>query len=224
MIHRRQFLGAAAAALPLRGTFRDPRGAARRSSRSSSTICSVRRRRPRPRCSSRGRERVMDDSGGRVKIEIYPVDVARRHAAAALQPGARRRRRHRLDGERLHGRSSSRARRCSSCRPSTPTTSIATNLAMREMFDEYLAEEYRDVHVLFDARACRPGHPDGRHAGPHARRSRRQEDARSGADGHRDHRAARRHAGAACRCPTSRRRSSTTPSTARSSPGRSSRR
>ena len=51
------------------------------------------------------------------------LDVAWRLAAAALPPGRRRGRRHRVDGERLHARALSADARSSSCRRSTPTTS-----------------------------------------------------------------------------------------------------
>ncbi len=116
----------------------------------------ARRRRTR-RCSSRGRRRVEKASGGKVKIELYPAMSLGGKPPAAHQPGARRRGRHRLDGERLHRRTCSRARRCSSCRSSSPTTRPRPTSRCATCSSEYLADGLQGRARDVPARARGPG-------------------------------------------------------------------
>jgi TRAP-type C4-dicarboxylate transport system substrate-binding protein len=94
-------------------------------------------------------QRVMDASGGRVKIEIYP-SMSLGGAPPQLFGQAR-------DGVvdivwTVNGYTAGLFPRSEVFELPTIYTNniVATNLAMRELFDEYLAEEYRDVHVLFN--------------------------------------------------------------------------
>ena len=122
MIGRRQFLAAAAthrrdARLPAAGLGAEPGGGAEAA--------------PLPRAEVAGADEDAGALGGGDPGRLgrpgedrdLSVDVARRLAAAAVPAGRRRGRRHHLDGERLHARACSRARRSSSCRRSSPTTS-----------------------------------------------------------------------------------------------------
>ena len=128
-------------------------------------------------------KRIEEDSGGRIKIEIYPS-----MSLGGTPPQLFRQAR---DGVvdiiwTVNGYTPGLFPRTEvfELPTSSPTTSIATNLAMREMFDEYLAQEYEDVHVLFKHVHAGPGDPDGEQAGAHAGRPRGQEDARARADRH----------------------------------------
>ena len=94
-------------------------------------------------------EKIQADSGGRVKIEIYPA-MSLGGTPADLFKQAR-------DGVvdivwTVNGYTAGLFPRSEVFELATVYTNniIAANLAMREMFDEYLAEEYRDVHVLFN--------------------------------------------------------------------------
>ena len=125
-------------------------------------------------------------------------DGARRRTARALRPGARRRRRHRLDPARLHAR----------CVPALRGVRAADRASRQRGGD--LARNPGRVRSDRaglrgrapdpDLRACRPGAPYGRQADPQGRGSRRAEAAHPVAH-RRDAdrglgRAAGRHAGA----------------------------
>ena len=72
-----------------------------------------------------------------------PLDAARRHAAAALRSGARRRRRHRLDLARLHARPLPDASRCSSCRSSPTSARVPNARAVQEFAEANLRDGVR---------------------------------------------------------------------------------
>jgi TRAP-type C4-dicarboxylate transport system substrate-binding protein len=91
---------------------------------------------------------IEKESGGRVKIEIYPA-MSLGGSPPQLFGQAR-------DGIvdivwTVNGYTAGVFPRSEVFELPTIYTNdiVATNLAMREMFDQYLAEEYRDVHVLF---------------------------------------------------------------------------
>jgi TRAP-type C4-dicarboxylate transport system substrate-binding protein len=91
---------------------------------------------------------IEQDSGGRIKIEIYP-SMSLGGAPPALI-------RQVTDGVvdivwTVNGYTPNLFPRSEVFElPTVFTNDIeATNLAMREVFDQYLAEEYKDVHVLF---------------------------------------------------------------------------
>lgn len=93
-------------------------------------------------------EKVQADSGGRIKIEIYP-SMSLGGAPPQLFGQVR-------DGVvdiiwTVNGYTAGVFPRSEVFElPTIFTNDItATNLAMREMFEQHLAEEYRDVHVLF---------------------------------------------------------------------------
>ena len=110
-------------------------------------------------------EAHQDDSGGRDQDRDLPLDVARRRAAPAVPPGCRRRRRHRLDGERLHGRLVSRVPRFSSCRPSLPTTSPRPTSPCAIFSTSHLADRVQGCARPVPACSCRSGDPDGERTG-----------------------------------------------------------
>jgi TRAP-type C4-dicarboxylate transport system substrate-binding protein len=94
-------------------------------------------------------EKIQADSGGRVKIDIYPA-MSLGGTPADLFKQAR-------DGVvdivwTVNGYTAGLFPRSEVFElPTVFTNNIAAaNLAMREMFDQYLAEEYRDVHVLYN--------------------------------------------------------------------------
>ena len=101
------------------------------------------------------------------------LDVARRRAARALQPGARRRRRHRLDPARLHAR-----------RVPAHRGVRAADRASRQRRGDLARDpgRVRSDRAGFrgrpsdpDLRPCRPGAPHGRQADPQGRGPRRAE-------------------------------------------------
>ena len=71
-------------------------------------------------------QKVGQESGGTDQDRHLPLDAARRHAAAALRSGPRRRRRPRLDAARQHARPLPGHARCSSC-PSCRTARRVVN-------------------------------------------------------------------------------------------------
>ncbi len=159
-------------------------------------------------------ERIFKDSDGRVKIDIYP--------AMSLGGAPPQLVRQVADGVvdiiwTVNGYTPSLFPRSEVFElPTIFTNDIkATNLAMRDMFDQYLADEFKDVHVLWlhvhagqaiqmaDKLVRKPEDID------------RPEDPRARPDRQRRRRGARRDAGRPCRCRTCRRRSPPTSSMVR---------
>jgi TRAP-type C4-dicarboxylate transport system substrate-binding protein len=92
---------------------------------------------------------IEEDSGGRIKIEIYP--------AMSLGGSPPQLFRQAVDGVvdiiwTVNGYTPGLFPRSEVFELPTVFTNntVATNLAMRELFDEWLAPEYADVHVLFN--------------------------------------------------------------------------
>ena len=142
--------------------------------------------------------RIEEQSDGRIKVEIYPSMALGGAPPELIQPGARRRRRHRLDPARLHAR----------CVPALRGVRAADRASRQRGGD--LARNPGRVRSDRaglrgrapdpDLRACRPGAPYGRQADPQGRGSGRAEAAHPVAH-RRDAdrglgRAAGRHAGA----------------------------
>ena len=147
MFNRRQLLSAGTAALAAPFILRaGARGPPR--STSSCTTFSAPRRPRRPRCWRPGPNGSRQDSGGRVKIEIYP-SMSLGGTPPQLFGQVR-------DGVvdiawTVNGYSAGLFPRSEVFELPTIFTNniVAANLAMREMFAQHLAEEYRDVHVCF---------------------------------------------------------------------------
>jgi TRAP-type C4-dicarboxylate transport system substrate-binding protein len=146
MFNRRQFLGGAAAVLAMPAVIREAHA-------QEVTLKLHHLLGPKAPAQTKmlmpWAEKIQTDSGGRVKIEIYPA-MSLGGTPADLFKQAR-------DGVvdivwTVNGYTAGLFPRSEVFELATVYTNnpIATNLAMREMFDEYLAEEYRDVHVLFN--------------------------------------------------------------------------
>ena len=117
---------------------------------------------------------IEKDSGGRVKIEIYPSMTLGGSPPQLFRQAA--------DGVvdivwTVNGYTPGLFPRSEVFELPTIFTNdlVATNLAMRDMFDAYLAPEYEGVHVLFNHVHAGQAHPYGDGAGAHGRRRRRKE-------------------------------------------------
>jgi TRAP-type C4-dicarboxylate transport system substrate-binding protein len=145
MFHRRQFLSAAAGALAAPFVLRSARA-------QEITMKLHHLLGPKAPAHTKMLEpwakTVEENSGGRVKIEIYP--------AMSLGGAPPQLFRQAVDGVvdivwTVNGYTPNLFPRSEAFElPTIFTNNIeAANLAMREMFDQYLAEEYKDVHVCF---------------------------------------------------------------------------
>ncbi len=138
-------------------------------------------------------EKVEKESGGRIKFEALSGDAARRHAGAALRPGARRRGRRRLDPARQHRRPL----------PAGRGVRAAVHHDQRRGDVEGVLGVHPDPGARRvqgnpgdRAARARPGHvPFGDQAGEGAGRPEGHEGPRPDPAGHQAARRARRHAG-----------------------------